>query len=303
MKRIVKSLVNGFLSPLGYEIVRSPRGRIAAQVMALQESGSIKATQISLVLQYRNLVAEKMPLPKISDTGFRVYSQTDEDGIILFLFSVIGTKHKTFIEIGAGDGMECNCANLALNFGWHGLFIDSDEEKVVSGTKFYGNHPDTRIFPPNFISARVNRQNVNDEIRGAGFRGEIDLLSIDVDGMDYWIWESIECVNARVVVVEANGKFGMRSITVPYDDNWTYDPHGQPHYHGASLPAITKLATAKGYRLVGTNRFGFNAFYLRNDTAQEMFPAVTVESCRAHTTRENDEKIFQRIRHLPYIEV
>jgi len=232
------------------------------------------------------------PLPKLADVGFRVYSQTDEDGIILFLFSVIGTANKIFVEIGAGDGIECNCANLAINFGWHGMFIDGNEENSASGIQFYASHLDTRIFPPKFVSAMVNRDNINDIIGNAGFRGEIDFLSIDIDGMDYWIWEAIDCVNPRVVLVEANGKFGMRSITVPYDANWIYDQHVHPHYHGASLSAFTKLANKKGYRLVGTNRFGYNAFYVRNNVAQDVLPAVTVESCRTHPTRKNDERIF-----------
>ena len=304
MKRTVKLLVNGFLSLFGYELTRSAKGEaFQEKVKGFPSSAASKAMQRSLSLQYRNLLAQQAPLPKLADVGFRVYSQTDEDGIILFLFSVIGTTNRVFVEIGAGDGVECNCANLALNFGWHGLFIDGNEKNIASGVKFYGNHPDTRIFPPKFVAAMVHRDNINGVISNAGFRGEIDSLSIDIDGMDYWIWEAIECVNPRVVVVEANGKFGTRSITVPYDVNWVYDPEAHPHYHGASLPAFTKLAKRKGYRLVGANRFGYNAFYVRNDIAQYVLPAVTIESCRTHPTRENDERIFERIRHLPYIEV
>jgi hypothetical protein len=104
-------------------------------------------------------------------------------------------------------------------------------------------------------------------------------------------------------VVEANGKLGMRSITVPYDANWVYDARLHPHYHGASLAALTKLANKKDYRLVGTNRFGYNAFYVRNDIAQDILPAFTVESCRNHPVRKEDEKIFEKISHLPYIEI
>lgn len=84
---------------------------------------------MALSLQYRSLLAQKLPLPKLADIGFRVYSQTDEDGIILFLFAVIGATKKLFIEIGTGNGTECNCANLAITFGWHGLFIDGDAKR------------------------------------------------------------------------------------------------------------------------------------------------------------------------------
>lgn len=304
MKGTIKSLVNGSLSPFGFEIARPSKDMSEERTDDFPSSTpGCNAAQVALSLQYRSLLAQKLPLPKLADIGFRVYSQTDEDGIILFLFAVIGATKKLFIEIGTGNGTECNCANLAITFGWHGLFIDGDAKAVADGTGFYARHPDTRIFPPKFLSALVSRDNINDLINGAGFHGEIDLLSIDIDGMDYWVWEAIECVNPRVVVVEANGKFGMRSITVPYDANWAYDAVAHPHYHGASLPALTKLAHEKGYRLVGTNRFGYNAFYVRNDIAHDVLPAVTVESCRSHPTRENDQRLFDRISGLAYVEV
>ncbi len=277
--------------------------KIIRKYLPAKIDASNKQSQILLSMYYRALVLKGMPLPMFSDVGFRVFSQVDEDGIILFLFSVIGTKNKLFIEIGTGDGMECNSANLAINFGWHGLFIDADSKAIEAGIMYYSNNPDTNIFPPVFLSAKVNRENVNDLILKAGFSGEIDFLSIDIDGMEYWIWEAIDCISPRVMVVEANGKFGTRSITVPYDHNWSYDAKVNPHYHGASLTALTKLADKKGYRLVGTNRFGFNAFFIRNDIAMEILPAVTVESCRTHPTRRNDETIFQRISHLFFVEI
>ena len=299
----LKLLASRLLSMLGYKLAGAVKRRFQEESEGLPSSTASKGTQRLLSLHYKNLTAQQIPLPKFADVGFRAYSQTDEDGIILFLFSVIGTTNRIFVEVGAGDGIECNCANLAINWGWHGLFIDGNKDNVDLGTKFYAKHPDTMIFPPKFSFAMVNRENINEVITSAGFHGEIDFLSIDIDGMDYWIWEAIECVNPRAVVVEANGKFGMRSITVPYDANWVYNASARPHYHGASLPAFTKLANRKGYRLVGTNRFGYNAFYVRNDVAEDVLPAVTIEACRTHPTREKDEKIFEKISHLPYISV
>jgi len=140
-------------------------------------------------------------------------------------------------------------------------------------------------------------------IAESGFSGEIDLLSIDIDGMEYWIWQAIEVISPRVVVIEANGKFGERSISVPYDEDWIYDSEKAPFYHGASLAALSKLAESKGYRLVGTNRFGFNAFFLRVEEAVAQIPTVSVKDCRQHPTRENDEEVFARIAHLPFVEV
>lgn len=303
MKNYIRLMINKIFALGNYELVKSH----AAVLDQKDESASIgldnSIAQRSLSLFYSSLLAQNLPLPKLTDVGFRVHSQTDEDGILLFLFSVIGTTNKIFVEIGTGSGVECNSANLAINFGWHGLFVDGNEKAVEKGVSYYGTHPDTWIFPPQFVPAIITRDNVNSIIAGAGFQGEIDLLSIDVDGMDYWIWDAIDCVNPRVVVIEANGKFGTRSITVPYSSDWAYDPKTHPHYHGASLVALTKLANKKGYRLVGANRFGYNAFYLREDISCDELPAVSVEACRLHPTRENDERIFKSISHLPYEEV
>jgi hypothetical protein len=258
--------------------------------------------QVMLTQFYQDLVRRKQPLPGFRDVGFRVRSQCDEDGILLYLFAVAGTTSKTFVEVGTGDARECNCANLAINRGWHGLFIDGNDSAIESGREFYSKHPDTLHFPPALVASFVTRDNINDLIRDAGFTREVDLLSIDIDGMDYWIWDAIVCINPRVVVVEANGKLGDRSITVPYDPNWTYNA-SHPHYHGASLPAFVNLANGKGYRLVGANRFGFNAFFVRNDVAADLLPAVSIASCRTHPTRLNDERFFAAIRDLPWVEV
>jgi hypothetical protein len=266
-------------------------------------SPACKAMQIKLISHYRNQIHQQSFLPHLNDTGFRIFSQNDEDGIILFLFAVIGAKTKLFVEIGTGNGTECNCANLAINLGWHGLYIDGNSKTIEKGRRLYAKHPDTWLFPPKFISAIVTRENINSLISEAGFTGGIDFLSIDIDGMDFWIWEAIDCINPRIVSVEVNGKFGMRSISVPYKQDWQYKPEKYPHYHGASLTAVTKLAKTKDYRLVGANRFGFNAFYLRNDICPDLLPEVSVESCRTHFVRNFDDEIFATISDLDYVEI
>lgn len=303
MKRLVKSVVNSALAPFGVQLSRvSADGEfLRMREMALNPPPST-AAQMLLSLRYQDLLANKLPLPRVADTGYRIFSQSDEDGILLFLFSVLRTTSKLFVEIGAGRGDECNAANLAINFGWYGLFIDGNPDNVAYAQRFYERNPDTRYFPPKFVCAMVTRENVNQVITDAGIGGEIDLLSIDIDGMEYWIWEAISSISPRVVVIEANGKFGTRSITVPYDPAWVYDQK-RLHYHGASLPAMVKLARRKGYRLVGTIRYGFNAFFVRNDIGPDALPSVTVESCRTHPTRKNDEKFFAPISQLPFVEV
>jgi len=274
----------------------------AERLSRLTEAAT-KAQQVSLLMHYRNLALLRVPLPLVSETGFRVLSQSDEDGILLFLFAVLGTGSKAFVDIGTSSTVESNCANLAFNFGWHGLFLNGNEAALASGRVLYQKHPDTRGFPPIFKSARATRENINEILTDAGMAGEIDLLSIDIGGMDYWIWEAMDCVRPRVVVVKANSKFGgARAITVPYRPDLSIPPD-HPHYHGASLPAFVKLARRKGYRLVGSNRFGFNAFFVRADCGVDLLPEVSADSCRQHFCHRNDAAILKSMQGLPFVEV
>jgi hypothetical protein len=220
-----------------------------------------------------------------------------------FLFAVLGTKNKTFVDIGSGDGIkDNNCANLAINFSWHGLFIDGNRSSITRGMEFYSKHPDTFLYPPKFKCAIVTRENVNQAIQDAGFCGEVDLLSIDIDGNDYWIWDALECIQPRVVIVETHVEFGNRKIVVPYDPEYVY-PGSHPDYHGASLPAMLKLANHKGYRLVGTNRFGFNTIYIKRMDGIGLIPEVSIETILNHPRTQERLKLFEAIRGMPYVEV
>lgn len=184
------------------------------------------------------------------------------------------------------DGIECNSANLIINHGWHGLLVDGNEDLIEAGIKFYQKHPSTRTYPPVSVHSWITRGNVNDLLVKNGFQGEIDLLSIDMDGVDYWIWEAINCVDHRVVVVEYQDIIGAeRACTVPYSDSFNAHGHpttqGMPNFAAASLPAFVKLARSRGYRSVGCNRYGFNAFFVKNGRREKVpvvkdFPWVDV---------------------------
>lgn len=130
-----------------------------------------------LELQARARASEH-PLPRFCDSGFRVFSQFEEDGYLLYLSAVLELEPKTFLDIGAADGINSNCANLALNLGWHGLFIDGDPNKVARGEAFYASHPDTSLYPPVFKQALVTAENINELVSDAGFSGNIGICSI-----------------------------------------------------------------------------------------------------------------------------
>jgi hypothetical protein len=237
-------------------------------------------TQILLRLKYQEMRRNNVPLPPFDEVQFRSYSQNGEDGILLFIFSLIGTTSKTVVEICAGEGIECNAANLLINHGWRGLLFDGSAENVAAGQNFYGRHKDTWLTPPTFASAWVTRDNVNQLITGRGYSGEIDLLSVDLDGIDYWVWKALECVNPRVVVVEYQLLLGAdRPLTVPYREDFVADLTAPEYYCGATLAAFVKLGREKGYRLVGVERRGFNAFFVRAGVGEDVLPEVAVEDC------------------------
>src|SRR6266487_5222826 len=233
--------------------LRANFGRIAKFIFnqsLVHNHPSTSVAQLGLSQHYRTLVKSgSRPLPTFAEVGFREYSQFEEDGILLYLFSLILPRAKTCLEICAGNGIECNTANLIINHGWWGFLFDGNKANVEAGRSFYQSHKDTFLYPPRFDHAWITAENVNDVIKGSGLSGPIDLLSLDVDGMDYWIWKAIKVVDPAVVVCEIHNPVPPElALTVPYDPKFVCDDED---YRGASLKAMCILAREKGYRLVG----------------------------------------------------
>ena len=225
-------------------------------------SAASQVSQRQLFNQYQ-VWKKEGNLPAIADTGYRVFSQYEEDGKLLFILAIIGMQNKNFIEIGSDDGINSNCANLALNFGYHGLFLDGNPNAIKRGRKFYAKYPHPWMEAPIFTCDLVKRENINQLIKDAKLKGDIDVLSIDIDGNDYWIWDAITEVSPNIVIIETHIELGMRNIVVPYDPNYVF-PGKHPIYHGASPIAMVNLAKKKGYRLVGANDLGFNFIFVKN---------------------------------------
>jgi hypothetical protein len=268
MKRLVKKTLQRLAQPLIEIRESSDHPRVDNEASA----------QKALMNQYRLLASFGHDrLPSIRDVGFRKYSQFEEDGILLYIFSLIPLINRKCVEICAGEGRECNTANLIINHGWWGYLFDGDEENVKDGIQFFTKNKDTFLHRPRFTKAWITAENVNDLIEGAGVSGPIDLLSVDIDGMDYWVWKAITVIEPQVVVCETHNPIPPdRALTVPYDPQFISP---SPDYRGASLAAMCKLAQEKGYRLIGTHRFGFNAFFIKNGVGEEFFPEVQPESC------------------------
>jgi hypothetical protein len=263
-------------------------------------SSATRAGLASVYTQYRLAALDNRPLPPLSECGMRVFSQTEEDGILLRIFGVIGMETRTFVEIGCGDGLENNTANLCLNFGWHGLMIDGDERSIARARQYHETawNATAWLCRPLIQCHLVNRDNVNQLIMDSGLSGTIDLLSIDIDSHDYWVWEAIECVRPRAVVVEYNPAFGDRSIVVPYTGGPTRDAHLD--YYGASLAAFAHLGCRLGYKLVGVNSLGFNAFFVLRDVCGEHLPELQLPLSSKHPYALEAQKRFDQMEHLRF---
>lgn len=260
---------------------------------------STQISQRQLFHYYQDSYRNNNPV-KIKDTGYRVFSQFEEDGKLLFIFAVLGMQHKTFIEIGSDDGVNSNSANLYFNFGWDGLYLDGNPKSIERGRKFFSKYPHNWFHQPKFVCDLVKRDNVNKLIENAGLKGTVGLISIDIDGNDYWIWDAITSVEAEVVIIETHNEFGFNDIVVPYDPDYFY-PGKHPLYHGASPIAMTKLANKKGYRLVGANDLGFNFIFVKNGLADEYLPEVSIESVLQHPSNKEGFKKFDEIKDWEYI--
>ncbi len=263
--------------------------------------GASRADQMLLYNTYKEMAARGI-VPKLSEVGFRCHSEFEEDGILLFIFALIGTTNRTAVEICAGDGITCMTANLILNHGWWGYLFDGDERNVKRGTAVYHKSRDTFLYPPRFTRAWITAENVNDIIYQSGIAGEVDLLSLDMDGMDYWVWKALDCIKPRVVVCESHNIIGPDdALTVPYDPNFVRSSHD---YSSASLAAMTKLADEKGYRLIGTHRFGFNAFFILKEIAPDVLPGVEPAECLQDPyTLEGQATRWPKVRDLRWVRV
>jgi len=228
--------------------------RIPANITKIQEAiGRIESRQI-----------QDFGIDKIDFSEFKVYSQWGEDGIIQFILKFIPIKNKLFIEFGVEDYTESNTRFLLKNNSWSGLVLDGNKnyiDYIINDTNVYWAH---NLKAQNIF---ITKDNINEVINSNGIPEDIGLLSIDIDGNDYWIWDSITTVKPRIVISEFNALFGPKEkVSIPYESNFVRtEKHFSNIYYGCSLAALEYLALKKGYSLVATNTAGNNAFFVRND--------------------------------------
>lgn len=211
----------------------------------------------------QDLRRRKDSIQTINDAEFCIYSQWGEDGIISYLIESIPIKNKFFVEFGVENYEESNTRFLLIYYNWNGLIIDSNVSyiKQIKSSEIYWRY-DLKA-----INAFITRDNINEILKKNIPYEDIGLLSIDIDGMDYWIWEKIDVIKPRIVVCEYNALFGYKkAVVVPYREDFDrFKAHYSGLYFGASLKALVNLAKRKGYIFVGCNKNGVNAFFVRSD--------------------------------------
>lgn len=227
---------------------------------------------------------------KLNRFEFQVFSQNGEDGILQEIFRRIGTTNKTFVEFGAGAGLENNTAHLIIQ-GWKGYWFESDEAHIQSIREHFSAPFRNGVL--SVTKAFVTAENIEQLLLRCGVPKEFDLLSVDIDGNDYWVWKKISNFSPRAVIIEYNALFRPGT-------NWVmkYNPSHlwkKTSYFGASISSLEKLGHELGYSLVGCDFTGTNVFFVRNDLLRSAFHEPFTaknhyEPSRAFLTRKNGHK-------------
>jgi hypothetical protein len=288
IKYLLKKIRNFWLGPLlsNISVINENITSLRWNLESLLSNILIINEQITS-LKWKDQICEnkqKLDDPLYLDRfGYKVYSQNDEDGIIQEIFKRIGTTNKIFVEFGVEDGLQSNCHFLLFN-GWHGLWIDGDEKQFLRLQKCFEKPLSTKQLTA--VNAFITTDNINKLIGEYGnTNGDIDLLSIDIDGNDYWVWEKINCIRPRVVIIEYNAKFPPPCEWVmEYEPNYVWDGSDK---HGASLKSLELLGKRLGYNLVGTNKNGVNAFFVKKELTEDLFaePATAENLYHAWNSR------------------
>jgi hypothetical protein len=219
---------------------------------------------------------------------FRAFSQWVEDGISQWLVREVEVGPKVFVEFGVEDYREANTRFLAERDNWTGLVMDGSQENIERVRR------SEICWRQNLraVAAFITCDNVNQLISGHGISGEIGLLSIDIDGNDYWVWKALDVVRPVIAVAEYNHRFGDElAVTIPYDAQFRRGGRYPIYYFGASLKALCLLGARKGYAFVGCNSHGVNAFFVRRDRLPGGVREMTVAEgyVAGGTTETSDE--------------
>ncbi len=236
--------------------------RIARQVW-LQEPPPVRSQYEAIAL-----LATRYGFHSLSAAELRAFSQNGEDGVLAEIFSRIGTTNQFFVEFGVQDGLECNTRLLMEVLGWSGVYFEPDLESFPRLSARLQNRDDVLT-----LCEFVTPDNVNTLFAQAEVPAEFDLLSIDIDGQDYWVWDALEGFRPRVVVIEYNAALPVEPRVVE-KKGAVLDRRTSFNFVGASLGAMRDLGRRKGYTLVHAELAGVNLFFIRDDLANTFEPSL-----------------------------
>lgn len=268
-------------------------------------------TNILLGQQLTAANNSKENVQELDEVAFQVFSQRGEDGVLQYIISQIEIPNRIFIEFGVENYTESNTRLLLFN-NWRGMIIDSSSRNIrfIKKDFIYWKYDITAY--KSFITA----ENINSLISNYTTCADIGVLSVDIDGNDYWVWQAITAVRPRIVICEYNSAFGNSlPVTVPYNQNFSKSKlHYSNLYFGASLAAVCLMAEQKGYDFIGTTSAGVNAFFVRKDCAAPFIKHTALSGFHESANRDSKDKNgnlsflphhtrLQEIKEMPLINV
>lgn len=244
-----------------------------------------------LILKAKNLSIKnqkKKKIKNLSEIEFQVFSQWGEDGIIDWIINKFPNIPKSFLEIGTQDYKESNTRFLLINKNWDGFLIEGDDNEVkkIKSQRIYWKHKLT------IKSEFVTKENINSVVKKLNVPKKIGLLSLDIDGVDYWVLKKLSVLEPSIIICEYNSLYGLnKSITVPYKMDFDRSKeHYSNLYYGASIQAFIELMKSKQYFLLGTNSAGNNAFFMKNKFLKEANKAIFEKKIFTSKFRESRNK-------------
>ena len=239
----------------------------AGNVQAHLDMSAMKSILIDEYIEKHVHTGTKYQDPRrLARFEYQVYSQNGEDGIIEEIFRRIGVTNKFFVELGVQNGLECNTTNLLVN-GWSGYWVEGSRDCVEQLSRTFSELISKGVL--RIRNAFIVAENISSLLKSASIEKEFDLLSIDIDGNDYWVWKALADYAPRAVVIEYNAMFRSNvKWVMKYnpDHVWT-----GTSYFNASLKSLELLGEQKGYKLVACNFTGANAFFVREDLICDKF--------------------------------
>lgn len=245
--KIKKSILNSLVSYKKIDVIYN------------REQNDYKNAKVNLGQLQAAFNNQKQSINSLAEVEFQVFSQFGDDGIIQYLVNKMPLKNRTFIEFGVENYREANTRFLLVNNYWSGLVLDGSDANIeqIKREQLYSFY-DLRA-----VRQFITKENINEIIGSSLFHKNVGILSIDIDGNDYWVWKEISVIQPDIIICEYNSLFGFEdAITIPYEADFIRGKKSPFNFYGTSLKAAALLAKEQGYFFIGCNSAGNNAYFI-----------------------------------------